>query len=152
MFKLYRIPLKDGKKVPMPIYATPGSAAMDFYSANTESVVINPGKIALVSLGIKIALKPGYKLTLKPRSGIALKNGITIPNSPTTIDSDYRGVVHVILHNTGDKKFFVEPFMRICQGEIEVAPQRKFAEIFNEEELGDTIRGEGGFGHTGLSA
>jgi dUTP pyrophosphatase len=149
LFKIFRIPLNSGMCVPMPEYMTPGAAAMDFYSANIEPMTINPGQTVLIPLGIKVAIAPGYKLTLKPRSGLALK-GITLTNSPGTVDSDYRGEVGVIIHNAGRKKFVVEPFMRICQGEIEKAPQRKFTEVSSEEDLGKTLRGKGGYSSTGL--
>lgn len=164
MFKIYRIPLtkptltttgetqpNGDLVVPMPEYATPGAAAMDFYSGNIRPIVVYPEQTVLIPLGIKVAIKPGYKLTLKPRSGLALKHSITLTNSPATIDSDYRGEVGAIIQNTGEKKFIVEPFMRICQGEIEEAPQRKFSEVFSENELGETIRGEGGYNSTGTS-
>jgi len=146
---IYRLDLGDGKKVPLPKYATEHAAAMDFYSANTDNVLIIPGKIVLIPLGIKVAVPRGYKLTLKPRSGLAVKNGITITNSPGTIDSDYRGEVKVILQNCGTTSFVVEPFMRICQGEIEPAPQYMVTEVDSLEMLGETDRGEGGFNSTG---
>lgn len=149
MFKIFRIPLNNGMRVPMPVYMTSGAAAMDFHSANLDPIVINPSQIVLIPLGIKVAIAPGFKLTLKARSGLALK-GITLVDSPGTIDSDYRGEVGVIVHNIGRKKFVVEPFMRICQGEIEEAPQRKFTEVLLEDDLGETLRGEGGYSSTGL--
>ena len=166
MFKLFRIPLAkkvvpvaiasgevlsngDGV-VPMPSYATAGSAAMDFCAASISPIVVKPGYSVKIPLGIKVAIKPGFKLTLKPRSGLALKHNITLTNSPATIDSDYRGEVSAIIHNLGNQKFVVDPFMRICQGEIEKVEQQKFTEVFSETDLGETFRGEGGFGHTGI--
>lgn len=147
--KLFRMDLGDGVKVPLPEFATPGSAAMDFYSANQEPVKIFPGETAAVPLGIKVALPWYCKLTIKPRSGLALKNGITIVNSPGTVDSDYRGEVKVILHNLSDSPFVVEPFSRVCQGEIERVTKIPFEEVPTEEYLGDTLRGAGGFNSTG---
>lgn len=136
--------------VPSPVFSTEGAAAMDFYSANLEPVSIEPGTRVLISLGIKVALPKMHKLTLKPRSGLALKNGITLANSPGTIDSDYRGVVGAIVQNMGTKTFIVEPFMRICQGEIEVVTGEGFVEVDSEDKLGNTTRGEGGFNSTGI--
>jgi dUTP pyrophosphatase len=146
---IYRLELQNGEKVPLPKYSSEEAAAMDFYSANTENVLIKPEEICIIPLGIKVAVPKNHKLTLKPRSGLAGKHGITITNSPGTVDSDYRGEVKVILQNCGGKPFVVEPFMRICQGEIEMAPQYPIEEVETLEELGVTERGEGGFNSTG---
>lgn len=155
---IYRIPFgklvqnQEGDlvdRVPLPVFATEGAAAFDLYSANHEPIDIFPGEIKLIPLGIKVAVERGYKLTVKPRSGLALKNGITLTNSPGTIDSDYRGEVGAILQNCSDQTFTVLPLMRVCQGEIEEAKQYVFKEVESEELLGYTERGAGGFNSTG---
>ncbi len=146
---IYRIPLVNKSFVPMPVYATEEAAAMDFYTANIENISIKPGEIKMIPLGIKVKVPKEYKLTIKPRSGLAVKHGITITNSPGTIDSDYRGEVQAIIQNCGTRFYVVEPFTRICQGEIEPAPRYPIKEVFSVEELGSTKRGEGGFNSTG---
>lgn len=156
--KVFRIPFSipvmddEGqifKEVPMPEYKTDGAAAFDLYSANIAAEVINPNDYKLIPLGIKVELKPGYKLTLKPRSGLAKNNGITVLNSPGTIDADYRGEVGVLVQNTSNNAYVLEPLTRICQGEIEPAPQYAFEEVSSESDLSSTKRGEGGFNSTG---
>ncbi len=146
---IYRIPLVNKSFVPMPVYATEEAAAMDFYSANIENILIKPEEIKMIPLGIKVKISEGYKLTIKPRSGLAAKYGITITNSPGTIDSDYRGEVQVIIQNCGTRFYIIESFTRICQGEIEPAPRYPIKEVFSIQELGSTKRGEGGFNSTG---
>lgn len=155
---IYRIPFgklvqtQEGDlvyQVPLPVYATEGAAAFDLYSANHEPIEIMPGEIKLVPLGIKVAIEKGYKLTVKPRSGLALKNGISLTNSPGTIDSDYRGEVGAIVQNCSNTPFTVFPLMRICQGEIEKAKQYVLEEVEYESQLGETDRGAGGFNSTG---
>lgn len=163
--KIYRIPLesdrvfpeidKDGQGrylVPLPVFSTVGASAMDFHSANTESIILYPGQTVMVPLGIKVAIPIGFKLTLKSRSGLASKNQVIVTNSPGTVDSDYRGEVKAILSNIGNKPFEVLPFSRICQGEVEESTGMGFFEVANEEELGATERGEGGFNSTGVQA
>ena len=149
--EIFRMPLAEGNNtvVPLPIYATEEAACMDFYSANIEDVIIPAGEQAMVGLGIKVAIAKGYELTLRPRSGLANKHMVSITNSPGTIDSDYRGEVKVIIINLGKKPFVVEPFMRVCQGKIERALQYSYKEVYSDEELGHTPRGEGGFNSTG---
>ncbi len=149
MMLIYRIPLENNSFVPMPKYSTEGAAAMDFYSGNIENISIKPGEIKMIPLGIKVKVPKGYKLTIKPRSGLAVKHGLTITNSPGTVDSDYRGEVQAIIQNCGSRFYVVEPFTRICQGEVEIAIQYPVKEVFSAEELGDTVRGEGGFNSTG---
>lgn len=146
---IYRIPLSNGEMVPPPKYGSKDAAAMDFYSANSEEIVLKPGEIQMIPLGIKVAVPKKHKLTLKPRSGLAAKHGITITNSPGTVDADYRGEVKVILQNCGKSDFTIEPFTRICQGEIEPAKQHPVTIVDEEEALGITERGEGGFNSTG---
>ena len=123
---------------------------MDFLASLDQSITIEPGEQALIPLGVKVAVPVGYKLTLKPRSGLAAKRMITVTNSPGTIDADYRGEVKAILLNLGREPFVVENGMAIIQGEVEAAPQHHMEEVGTEQELGETSRGEGGLGHTGL--
>ena len=132
--------------VSVPTYATPGSAGADLYAANTEAVELAPGARAVIPCGFSMALPEGYEAQVRPRSGLALKNGITLPNSPGTIDADYRGEVGVILLNLGTEVFVVERGMRIAQMVIAPAPQATFTLV---KGLDETSRGTGGFGSTG---
>ncbi len=129
----------------LPVYKTSQSCGADIFSL--EDVEIKPGEIYAVKTGISVEIPEGYCISIRPRSGLALKNGITVLNSPGTIDSDYRGEIKVILINLGKDPFFIEKGMRIAQ----MVLQRY--EIIEWEETGklsDTQRGEGGFGHTGV--
>ena len=132
------------KDFPLPEYATPASAGVDLRAS--EARVIPPGGWALVPTGLRIALPEGYEAQVRPRSGLALKHGVTLPNSPGTIDADYRGEIGVILMNLGQEPFVVEPGDRIAQ--MIVAPVTRVA-WSEAEELDATERGEGGFGSTG---
>lgn len=132
------------KDFPLPEYATPASAGVDLRAS--EARVIPPGGRALVPTGLRIALPEGYEAQVRPRSGLALKHGITLPNSPGTIDADYRGEIGVILMNLGQEPFVVEPGDRIAQ--MVVAPVVRVA-WSEAEALDATERGEGGFGSTG---
>ena len=130
--------------LPLPEYATPASAGVDLRASG--GCVIPPGGRALVPTGLRIALPEGYEAQVRPRSGLALKHGITLPNSPGTIDADYRGEIGVILMNLGSEPFTVEPGDRIAQ--MVVAPVARV--VWREAEALDaTERGEGGFGSTG---
>ncbi len=132
------------KDFPLPEYATPASAGVDLRAS--EARVIPPGGRALVPTGLRIALPEGYEAQVRPRSGLALKHGVTLPNSPGTIDADYRGEIGVILMNLGQEPFVVEPGDRIAQ--MVVAPVVRVA-WSEAEALDATERGEGGFGSTG---
>ncbi len=132
------------KDFPLPEYATPASAGVDLRAS--EARVIPPGGRALVPTGLRIALPEGYEAQVRPRSGLALRHGVTLPNSPGTIDADYRGEIGVILMNLGQEPFIVEPGDRIAQ--MVVAPVARVAWI-EAEALDATERGEGGFGSTG---
>ena len=130
--------------LPLPEYATPASAGVDLRAS--DGCVIPPGGRALVPTGLRIALPEGYEAQVRPRSGLALKHGITLPNSPGTIDADYRGEIGVILMNLGSEPFTVEPGDRIAQ--MVLAPVTRV--VWREAEALDaTERGEGGFGSTG---
>jgi len=146
-----RIPVQvqpEGEGLELPSYATAGAAGMDLRAAIEGEVVLTPGERALVSCGVRIALPAGYEAQVRPRSGLALRHGITLLNAPGTIDSDYRGTVAVILANLGDEPFVIRRGERIAQ--LVIAPVAR-AELVEVEELPDSDRGEGGFGHTGRS-
>ena len=133
--------------IPLPSYATERSVGMDLAAAVENDVVIRPGQTYLVPTGLKIAVPDGYEAQIRPRSGLALNNGITVPNSPGTVDPDYRGEIKVILQNLGSEPFTISRGMRIAQMVVVPAVQ---AAIRVVEELPETDRGEGGFGHSGV--
>jgi dUTP pyrophosphatase len=138
--------LPHGADLPLPQYATADSAGLDLLAAVDADLVIQPGMRALVPTGLAIALPPGYEAQVRPRSGLALRNGITLLNSPGTVDADYRGEVGVILINLGQESFVVTRGMRIAQ--MVVAPVTRLAwrEV---ADLPASERGAGGFGSTG---
>jgi len=138
--------LPHGAGLALPAYATPGAAGMDLLAAVAAPVTIEPGKRALIPTGLAIALPPGFEMQVRPRSGLALRNGIVLPNSPGTIDEDYRGEVQVILLNAGDAPFTVERGMRIAQAVVAPVVRAEWQEV---ETLDDTSRNTGGFGSTG---
>ena len=143
--QISRIP-GSGMDVPLPAYATEGSAGMDICAAVTGEVVLSPGETVLIPSGFAIALPLGFEAQVRPRSGLAIKHRIGIMNSPGTIDSDYRGEVKVILTNFGVKDFVVKRGERIAQLVI----GRYARAVWEEREsLESTDRGAGGFGHTG---
>ena len=125
---------------------SPAASGMDLYAAVENKTVVERNEIALIPTGIFIALPNGYEAQVRPRSGLALKHGITIVNSPGTIDSDYRGEIGIILCNQGKDKFAVERGMRIAQLVVQPVIHAELEEVV---ELEETHRGEGGFGHTG---
>lgn len=132
---------------PVPAYATEQSAGMDL-RANLESpVTLNPGERKLIPTGLHIQLPAGYEAQVRPRSGLALKKGITVLNSPGTIDADYRGDIGVILYNASDSPFVVENGERIAQMVVTRYEQVEFNLV---KTLDESSRGEGGFGHTGV--
>jgi len=138
--------LPHNQDLPLPVYATEGAAGMDLLAAVTEPMLIAPGQRTLIPTGLAIALPAGYELQIRPRSGLALRNGIVLPNSPGTIDEDYRGEIQVIVLNTGNEPFRVERGTRIAQAVL--APVVRVA--WNEvADLDVTTRNEGGFGSTG---
>lgn len=131
---------------PLPEYATPHSAGLDLRAHLDESVVLHPGERRLVPTGLRMALPDGWEAQVRPRSGLALKHGVTVLNSPGTIDADYRGPIGVILINHGSVDFEIQPGERIAQL---VFARYERAEWQNVDELDATERGEGGFGHSG---
>ena len=138
--------LPHGADLPLPSYGTAGSAGMDLLAAITAPVTLAPGARALVPTGITLALPVGYEAQVRPRSGLALKQGLTILNTPGTIDADYRGEVGVILINLGQSPVTLQRGDRIAQMIIEaiITPEPVFV-----DELEDTARGDNGFGSTG---
>ena len=139
-----RLPHSQG--LALPSYATPGAAGMDLLAAIAAPLVIAPGQRVLVPTGLAIALPPGFELQVRPRSGLALKHGIILPNSPGTIDEDYRGELQVIVMNAGNEPFTVERGMRIAQAVLAPVVRVAWSEV---AELDATARGVGGFGSTG---
>jgi dUTP pyrophosphatase len=140
--------LKHGEGLPLPAYATTGAAGMDLLAAVESPFVIAPGRRALIPTGLALALPPGFELQIRPRSGLALRHGVLVANSPGTIDEDYRGELQVILLNAGEKEFTVERGTRIAQAVLAPVVRATWREV---TELEETERGAGGFGSTGLS-
>ena len=132
---------------PLPQYATPLSAGMDLRANLDAPVVLRPLERRLIPTGLRIALPEGYEAQVRPRSGLALKKGITVLNTPGTVDADYRGEVGVILINLSQEDFVVEDGERIAQMVIARHEQADFETV---EVLDETVRGEGGYGHTGV--
>ena len=131
----------------LPEYATPLSAGMDLRANLDEPVTLHPMERRLIPTGLHIALPEGYEAQVRPRSGLALKHGITVLNSPGTIDADYRGEIGVVLINLSQQDFVVSDGERIAQMVIARHEQADFVEV---EQLDETKRGEGGYGHTGV--
>ena len=142
-----RVTLDDAARdLGLPGYMSDGASGMDLVAAVTEEVVLEPGQIRLIPTGMRIALPVGYEAQVRPRSGLALKHGVTVLNAPGTIDADYRGEIGVILANLGSESFVVRRGMRVAQM---VMQEVVHAKLCLEDELDRTARGEGGFGHTG---
>lgn len=137
--------LNNGAGLPLPVYASTGAAGMDICAA--EAITLKPGKRAAVPTGFAFAIPHGYEIQVRPRSGLALKHGITCLNTPGTIDCDYRGEVKVILANLGDEEFAIQRGDRIAQLVVAAAPQATISEV---DQLDETARGAGGFGSTGV--
>ncbi len=131
----------------LPAYATEGAAGMDLLAAVDETLLLAPGARALVPTGLAIALPPGHELQIRPRSGLALRHGIVLPNAPGTIDEDYRGELQVIVMNAGSEPFAIERGARIAQAVLSPVLRAAWREV---ETLDDTARAAGGFGSTGL--
>ncbi len=139
--------LPHGAGLALPDYATAGAAGMDILAAVAAPVTVPPGGRVLVPTGFAIALPPGFELQIRPRSGLALKHGITLPNSPGTIDEDYRGEVGIIILNTGETEFVITRGMRIAQAVLAPVARAVWREVGS---LDATARGDGGFGSTGV--
>jgi len=136
--------LPHGAGLDLPCYATDGAAGMDVLAA--EDLTIEPGGRTAVATGFAVSIPPGYEIQVRPRSGLALKQGITVPNTPGTIDSDYRGEVKVILMNQSQDNFSVQRGDRIAQLVLAPVTLALWQEV---EQLDETVRGDGGFGSTG---
>lgn len=141
--------LTHGEGLPTPSYVSDGAAGLDLYAALPEGqkLVLEPGARDLIPTGIEIALPAGYEAQVRPRSGLAVKHGVTVLNAPGTIDSDYRGEVKALLVNHGGEPFEILRGMRIAQ--MVIAPVAR-ATLVEVDELDETARGAGGFGSTGL--
>ncbi|MGL5761556.1 MAG: dUTP diphosphatase, partial [Cetobacterium sp.] len=139
-----KLELENG--VELPKYMTEGAAGMDVKANITESVTLKTLERKLIPTGIKMEIPYGYEVQVRPRSGLALKHGITLVNTPGTIDSDYRGEVGVILINLSNEEFIVNPGERIGQLVLQKVYKMEFEKV---DELSTTVRAEGGFGHTG---
>ena len=134
------------KGVELPKYETKGSAGMDVRANIKEPITLNSLERILIPTGLKVAIPEGYEIQVRPRSGLAIKHGITMLNTPGTVDSDYRGELKVIVVNLSNEAYTIEPNERIGQFVLNKIEQIEFIEV---EELDSTERGEGGFGHTG---
>jgi len=143
-----RVGLKVVAKNPryLPVYQTPGATGADLLAAIEEEVVIRPGERMLIPTGLFFEIPEGFEVQIRPRSGLALHQGISLVNSPGSIDTDYRGEVGVIVINHGHEPFIVRPEMRIAQMVMAPVVQARFMVV---SQLAQTERGEGGFGHTG---
>jgi dUTP pyrophosphatase len=144
--KLKLRPLPHHLGLPLPEYQSPEAAGLDLAAANEADICLNPGERQLIPTGLTIELPKGYEAQIRPRSGLAIKHGVTVLNTPGTIDSDYRGEVKIILINLGDTPFTINRGMRIAQ--MVVAPVLQ-ADIHLCPKLGESERGQGGFGHSG---
>ena len=139
------------RDLPLPAYETEGAAGADLRAnfepdLRADGVVLAPGARALIPIGLRLEIPAGYEVQVRPRSGLALKHGITLPNSPGTIDSDYRGPLGVIVMNAGDQPFHIQHGDRIAQMIVAPVVQARFTVV---KALSDTDRGAGGFGSTG---
>ncbi len=148
--RVMRVRGRRDADLPLPQFATSGSVGADLCAGVEKDVVIAPGERELIPTGFALAIPPGCEGQVRPRSGLALRHGITLPNAPGTIDADYRGEIHVILHNTSDTPFVVRRGERIAQLVISPVVRPVFEEVDDADALGRTGRGAGGFGHTGV--
>ncbi len=149
MVTVQLLKLSHGNDLPVPSYATPESAGVDLYAAVDQPITLKPFARTLVPTGISISLPCGYEAQIRPRSGLALKHGLSVLNSPGTIDSDYRGEIQIILINLGDEEFVIERGLRIAQMVLSPVSRLTWVEIENHEDLNEKQR-QGGFGSTGM--
>lgn len=138
--------MPHAQDLPLPLYMSEHAAGLDLCAAEEVDILLEPGKYKLISTGIAIALPKGYEGQIRPRSGLALKYGLTLLNTPGTIDADYRGEIKVILINLGEAAYHLIRGERIAQLVIQAVARAALVEVDN---LPETLRGEGGFGHTG---
>jgi dUTP pyrophosphatase len=139
--------LENNPDLPLPGYETEGSSGMDIRAAVEAPVILNPGEVRLVPTGFAVSIPYGYEVQVRPRSGLALRHGIGMVNSPGTIDSDYRGEISIIMINWGQKPFTINRGDRIAQMVLNKVYK---ADLVNVDSLDSTIRGDGGFGHSGI--
>ncbi len=132
--------------LPAPRYMTDHSAGLDLHAANEQPITVAPGEVKLIPTGLFLEIPPGYEGQVRARSGLALRNGLMLPNAPGTIDADYRGELQVIVGNCGREPYTIERGMRFAQL---VITRVAHVEVVQVDQLGETRRGEGGFGHTG---
>lgn len=147
ILKVDIVRLAHAKDLPLPLRATPGSAGMDIHAAVSEPMKLSPGSVAMVPTGLQISIPLGFECQVRSRSGLAAKHGVFALNSPGTIDSDFRGEIHVILANFSSKDFIIERGSRIAQLVLARYEQVDWNVV---EDLDGTHRGEGGFGSTGI--
>jgi dUTP pyrophosphatase len=138
---------EDARDLPLPRYMTGGSSGMDLYADVSDAVVLMPGKIAMVSTGIMVSIPEGFEAEIRPRSGLALKFGVTLVNTPGTIDSDYRGIISLIMINHGNEPFIIRRGDRVAQLVVKEVVR---AELVESDKLDETVRAAGGFGHSGV--
>jgi dUTP diphosphatase len=141
--------LPGARDLPLPTRATPGSAGFDLHAALERDLLLAPGDRALVPTGFAIAVPPGHEGQVRPRSGLALRHGLVLPNAPGTIDADYRGELQVLVMNAGRDPVTLRRGERVAQLVVAPVSDARFVEV---ECLDDTARGTGGFGHTGTAA
>ena len=134
-------------QVRLPKYAKPGDAGFDFYTANSEDIILQPGETKLIPTGIRMAIPIGFYLAIVPRSGMSLKTKLRVANAPGTVDSGYRGHIQIMVENIGEDPITIEPHTRLAQGLILPVYQAQFELV---DELPESERGEGGFGSTGM--
>jgi len=139
---------QEFRDLPLPVYATKQSAGFDLHAAIRADITLNPGQWRLISTGIRVAIPEGFEGQIRPRSGLALKYGVTLLNSPGTVDADYRGIVGIILVNLGEEPFCIHRGDRIAQMVVSPIQQMAFQEV---DTLKSTTRGSAGFGSTGIS-
>ena len=139
--------IKNNEDLSLPVYRSENSSGMDIRASVKDPVLLEPGEIRLIPTGLAVSVPPGYEAQLRPRSGLALRHGIGMVNSPGTIDSDYRGEIGIILTNWGDETFTIRRGDRIAQM---IICKVYHAELVEVDELDHTSRGQGGFGHTGI--
>ena len=139
--------MEGNEDLPLPKYMSDGASGMDLFAAVTDTMVIPAGEVALVPTGIRIALPEGFEAQIRPRSGLAARNGVGLLNSPGTIDSDYRGEIKIVMFNFGKEPFTINRGDRIAQMIIARVAR---AILVEQDDLEDTQRGSGGFGHTGV--
>jgi len=146
VIKFLRLRPESDSDIPLPCYMTPQSAGMDIYAAITDEVLLQKGEIAMLPTGFAMALPAGYEAQIRPRSGLAVKHGIGLINSPGTIDADYRGEVMIAVINLGPRPYTFQRGNRVAQMIIHRVHQAELQEV---ENLDETHRNTGGFGHTG---